>query len=363
MGKDKKSIIYFEKIKSVSNPSSMHGIYPYRGKISAIDAKNIIKQLPNTGVILDPFCGSGTIVYEGQKHGLEAIGVDNNLLAVKLAKAKVYKETTNSSDDCKKLIKNAKRDLETGKFEQMPKGPAKSFHKQSAKEIMCMKKYYEEMNDFLKGIFFGAIALTARGCNNYMWTSSTVGKNIEPKRYINFFEKMESKTKKHSKYFNENSCKEAKIIQGDSRKLSEYIKPKSVDFVFTSPPYFDGLDYTLYYGKLIYEILEIDRLSIKKGLIQYVDSYENDMRAVIEQLDIVTKDNSLIIFVVGDKKIKGKLINGGEFFSNIKKPSYIEERSYCGSSSQVFDLLNNTSRKEQIVVWEKYNGEVIKYEF
>lgn len=363
MEKDRNPIILFEKIKSVNNPNSMHGIYPYRGKISAIDAQNIIKQLPQDGVILDPFCGSGTIVYEGQKHGLKAIGVDNNPIAVQLAKAKIHKEITNSIDECRELIERAKKDLEEGRFEEMPDGPSKSFHEQSAKEIMCMKNHYNEMNDFLKGIFFGAIALTARGCNDYMWTSSTVGKNIEPKRYIEFFEKMESKTKKHSKYFNDCSCPDAEIIKGDSRKLSEYIKPKSVDYVFTSPPYFDGLDYTAYYGKLIYDIFETDRLLIKKDLIQYVDSYENDMRAVIEQLDMITTDNALIIFVVGDKKVKGGVINGGEFFSNIKEASYIEERSYSGTSSQVFDVLNKTNRKEQIVVWDKYKGEIIKHEF
>ena len=45
--------IIFEQIKSVNNPNSMHGIYPYRGKISAIDAANIIGQLPKDGVILE----------------------------------------------------------------------------------------------------------------------------------------------------------------------------------------------------------------------------------------------------------------------------------------------------------------------
>lgn len=353
--------IIFEKIKSVNNPNSMHGIYPYRGKISAIDAANIIGQLPNDGIILDPFCGSGTIVYEGQKHGLTALGVDNNPLAVTLARAKVYKEEGNSIEECKRIIDLAKENLKNGDFEPMPEGPAKSFHEDSAKEIMCMKKYYEEMNDFLKGIFFGAIALTARGCNDYVWTSSTVGKNIEPKRYIDFFEKMESKAKKHSKYFNKLELPNASIIHGDSRKLSEYIKPHSVDFVFTSPPYFDGLDYTAYYGKLIYDIFETDRIEIKKQLIQYVDSYEDDMRAVLEQLDIVTTEDALMIFVVGDKKVKGGVINGGDFFNNIKEASYIEERSYSGSSSQVFDVLNKTDRKEQIVVWDKRKGEIVKH--
>lgn len=363
MTENRNPLIYFEKIESVNNPNSMHGIYPYRGKISAIDAHNIIKQLPEGGTILDPFCGSGTIVYEGQKHGLKAIGVDNNPIAVQLAKAKIHKETTNSLEECKHLVELAKIDFENSNFQIMPEGPAGSFHEQSAKEIMCMKKYYEQMNDFLKGIFFGAIALTARGCNHYMWTSSTVGKNIEPKRYIDFFEKIISKTKKHSKHFNDLNCPDAKIIKGDSRKISDYVKPKSIDFVYTSPPYFDGLDYTAYYGKLIYEMFETDRLEIKKDLIQYVDSYEADMRAVIEELDIVTTDNALIIFVVGDKKVRGGVINGGEFFSNIKSASYIEERSYSGSSSQVFDVLNKTSRKEQIVVWDKYKGEIVKHEF
>lgn len=353
--------IIFEKIDSVNNPNSMHGIYPYRGKISAIDASGIISQLPGNGVLLDPFCGSGTIVYEGQRHGLTAFGVDNNPLAVQLAKAKVHKETTSSLKECQHFIERAKKDLESGDFEAMPESPAKSFHERSAQEIMCMKKYFDEMNDFLKGIFYGAIALTARGCNGYVWTSSTVGKNMEPKRYIDFFEKMEAKTKKHSKYFNDTANPDATIFHGDSRRLSEYMKPHSIDYVFTSPPYFDGLDYTAYYGKLIYDIFETDRIEIKKHLIQYVDTYEEDMRAVLEQLDIVTTENALMIFVVGDKKVKGGVINGGDFFNNIKEASYIEERSYSGSSSQVFDVLNKTDRKEQIVVWDKYKGEIVKH--
>ena len=137
---------------------------------------------------------------------------------------------------------------------------------------------------------------------------------------------------------------------------------KSIDYVLTSPPYFDCLDYTAYYGKIIYEIFKKDRNKIKKELIQYVDTYKRDMTKVLSELDKVTKDDALIIFVVGDKKIGGKVINGGEFFNEIKKASYIEERSYSGSSSQVFDTLNKTSRKEQIIVWDKKKGEIVSYE-
>lgn len=354
--------IVLKHFDSVSNPHSMHGIYPYRGKISALDAASIIEQLPRHGSLLDPFCGSGTIVYEAQKHGLRAFGVDNNPLAIQIARAKVYKGTSSSMLLCDDIIRKAIALFESGKFDAMPDAPLRSFHAQTAAEIMCVKHFFDEMDDYLKGAFYGTIALAARACNGYMWTSSTVGKNIEPKMYCNFFEKFYSKAEKHSRFFAEDRCSDAIILPGDSRKLSKILPPKSIDFVFTSPPYFDGLDYTAYYGKLIYEIFGVDRVSIKKNLIQHADSYEDDMRSVLRELDIVTTDNALIIFVVGDKKVGGRVINGGEFFNNIMPASYIHERGYSGSASAIFDVLNKTDRKEQIVVWDKKDGKVIIHE-
>ena len=353
--------IQLKQINNVSNPLSIHGIYPYRGKISSIDAKNIINQLPQDGVLLDPFCGSGTIIYEAAKHGLTALGIDNNPLAIEIAKAKSSPKHIDYIEKCEKIIEQAKSDLEKKNFVPMPENALKSFEQNTAAEIMCVKNYYNNLDDYLKGAFLGAIALAARGCNGYKWTSTTVGKNIEPKTYVNFFDKFKNKVKKHESFLHDFNNK-VSIIHGDSRKLSDLIKPKSVDFVFTSPPYFDGLDYTAYYGKLIYEIFNVDRNKIKKELIQTIDSYKADMEVVLKEIDKITKDNALIIFVVGDKKVKDKIINGGEFFNGIKKASYIMERGYTGSSSKVFDVLNNTNRKEQIVVWEKTNGEVKIYD-
>ena len=97
-------------------------------------------------------------------------------------------------------------------------------------------------------------------------------------------------------------------------------------------------------------------------MIQNVVNYEDDMSLVLKEIDRVTKDDSLIVFIVGDRKRGKKITNGGEFFADIWSPSYILEREYSGTSSQVFDKLNKTKRKEQIVVWEKKDGKVIKYD-
>lgn len=337
-------------LESVNNPNSIHGIYPYRGKISAIDASQVLSQMPKGSIVLDPFCGSGTIVYEGLKYGLNTIGIDANPIAVLLTKGKINIPANLSTveTEVEDLIKQAKL---LKNFPTASEYPASLFHVDSMNEIMRMSTLFEEMSDYAKACFVGAIALTARGCNDYKWTSSTVGKNITPKRYIPFYDKFKLKVKKHFFPISNNS----QVFYNDTRLANTFIPKNSVDFIFSSPPYFDCLDYTAYYAKIVYDILGYDRPQIKDVLIQDFRNYKEDMHKVLLSLHDIMKPKGQVIFVVGDKKIHGKVINGAEFFNEISPFKHVQtiERSYSGTSSQIFDQLNNTSRKEQIVIWEK----------
>lgn len=339
-----------KQLKSVNNPRSIHGMYPYRGKIAALDAEHILSQMPMGSVVLDPFCGSGTIVYEGLKFGLRTIGVDANPIAVVLSNGKIHIPDNYLSveQEISELIGFAQS---SDNYPEAPEYPRSLFHEKSMEEIMRMSVHYEKMSDYVKACFLGTIALTARGCNDYKWTSSTVGKNIVPKRYIPFYEKFRQKCKKHYLPIENDSI----VYFKDTRKLSDFIEEDSIDFVFSSPPYFDCLDYTAYYARIIYDILGYDRVAIRSTLIQNIENYENDMRIVLDNLYKVLKPGGQVIFVVGDKKIHGKVINGAEYFQSISpfKDYEIIERSYSGTSSKVFDVLNKTERKEQIVIWTK----------
>ena len=137
--------------------------------------------------------------------------------------------------------------------------------------------------------------------------------------------------------------------------MSKLIPSESIDYVFTSPPYFDCLDYTAYYGKIIMNIFGINRQTIKNKLIQNFSDYETSIKNVLNELHQVVKKNGVVMFIVGDKKVRGKIIKGSEFFNDItpfKKMKTIE-REYTKSSSKVFDEINKTNRKEQIVLWKK----------
>ena len=339
-----------KELKSVNNPRSIHGIYPYRGKISALDAEQILSQIPRDSTVLDPFCGSGTIVYEGLKFGLRTIGVDANPIAVALSKGKIHipLDFNEVAIEIEDLIHKA---ISLKSFPSASEYPTSLFHEESLCEIMRLSVFYEDMSDYVKACYLGTIALTARGCNHYKWTSSTVGKNIEPKRYIPVYDKLRQKVKKHFLPIPNDSM----VYYEDTRNIDKIIKPESVDFIFSSPPYFDCLDYTAYYARIVYDILGYERIQIRSRLIQTFESYENDMRTVLNKLYEVLKPGGQVIFVVGDKKIHGKVINGAEYFQRICPfDNYsVVERTYSGTSSKVFDAINKTERKEQIVIWTK----------
>ena len=337
-------------IKNVNNPKSIHGMFPYRGKMSAIDANNILQKLKiSNKIILDPFCGSGTLLIEASKYNKEVIGIDSNPVAYILCKAKINIQSLDyeitNFEKIKKKIKEIKISL-------IPKSILENFHKKTANEIVSYAKYFNEMSDYNKGCFMGAVALSARGCNHYKWTSNIVGKKIKPFRYISFEKNFRNKISKH--YFP--SKKNIKIINMDSRILTKKIKKNSIDLIISSPPYFDALDYTSYHNKFIIDLLGLKKENIKKNLIQKLDTYKKSMIKVFNEIDYVTKKNAKIIFIVGDKKNKdGNILKGNNFFTSIapfKKFSIIE-RNYSNTSSQVIDKINKTKRKEQIIIWEK----------
>jgi len=67
----------------------LHGIHEYKGKFNP----QVVRALTNiidveAGVLLDPFCGSGTSLVEAVRLGMHAVGVDRSPMAVFLASGK-----------------------------------------------------------------------------------------------------------------------------------------------------------------------------------------------------------------------------------------------------------------------------------
>ena len=347
---DEKQKIVLRHLKKVINPKSIHGIYPYRGKMSGVDVAAVISQLPAGSTLLDPFCGTGTIVYEAQIHGMSAIGVDNNPLVCTIASGKTQPiDAPATISHLKSAIQKAQS---ISSVPRMPDAPARYFHVNTADHIMRILSVSGEFSPYLLSCFYGAICLAARACNHWLWTSTSTGKITSPLRDVDFYSMLLRKAKKHIQYVRGTPL--AHIYNHDTRYIDEIIPPKSIDVVYTSPPYFDALDYTGYYTKLVMEILGIDRADVREGLIQRYSTYRQEMKKALRALDVVLQDESLVIFVVGDRMVHGKLIRGSDFFKGIAPwdDPYVVERRYTQTASGIWDKINTTNRKEQVIVWD-----------
>jgi len=79
-------------IRRQSTRYSAHGLHDYKGKFNPQVVRavgNIIGLKPGSRV-LDPFCGSGTVLVEAIHNGWAADGIDLNPLAIEIAQAKTH---------------------------------------------------------------------------------------------------------------------------------------------------------------------------------------------------------------------------------------------------------------------------------
>ncbi|MHA2063749.1 MAG: DNA adenine methylase [Candidatus Thorarchaeota archaeon] len=342
--------ITLRSFEKVSNPKSIHGIYPYRGKMSAIDAAHVIEQLSPTSTLLDPFCGTGTIVYEAQTRGMNAIGVDNNPIACTIARGKT--EPVDEDVAINRLNLAVEQAQSAKSYPSMPADPACYFHPDTADQIMRLLYVSEDFSAFEKSILYGSICVAARGCNGWIWTSTSVGRLNPPLRQVDFYRVVMRKCRKHIEFVR--GQPKATIHQYDTRRIFDIIPEQSIDVVYSSPPYFDALDYTGYYTKIVLEVLGVDRGAVRDGLIQRYSTFRDDMAEALKAIDRVAKEDAIVIFVVGDRMVHRELIRGSEFFTEIApwNEPYTVERAYTNTPSKMWDKINKTQRKEQVIVWD-----------
>ncbi|MDH5696785.1 MAG: site-specific DNA-methyltransferase, partial [Dehalococcoidia bacterium] len=75
--------------RGIKAREGIHGIHSYPAMMAPPIARRLIGELTNHGdTVLDPFCGSGTVLAEAILLGRRAIGYDINPLALLIAKVK-----------------------------------------------------------------------------------------------------------------------------------------------------------------------------------------------------------------------------------------------------------------------------------
>ena len=235
------------------------GFHSYPAMMIPQVASRLIRLYSNEGdILLDPFCGSGSVLVEAKVAKRYSWGIDLNPLAILIAKAK----TTPINPSL--LYKEYYRLID--RIRQMPDGEVATpqffnidfwFKKPVIEGLAKIKAAIDEIGvpeiqDFFKVAFSEVVRLSSNSRSGefklFRYPESKL-ENYSPRPLDLFIEKAGANIEAMRK-FHELCHKGAwsRELQADSTEEVEEIRPGTIDIIVTSPPYGDSRT-TVAYGQ------------------------------------------------------------------------------------------------------------------
>jgi DNA modification methylase len=285
-------------------------IHPYPAKAMpnmVSDLLQIISKNYNIKNVLDPFCGSGTVGLESKLLGLDFYGSDLNPLAVLISKTKTL--TIENKRYLQRNIEGLVASIKNGGY---PTYPLLDFSNIDywfkAENILELSHLKYAIDNFLKfkGKYkkvYALILLTAYSstvrdvCLSrngefklYRIPESEI-KNWKVDTYLTYEKKLNNLFNLLTETSNQRYNSKAVIEQANAKKIN-YLRPKSIDLVLTSPPYGDSRS-TVAYGQFSRLPIQCIGDLLKKYLdIQTVEANCDELllggkKSIIKNKDII----------------------------------------------------------------------------
>jgi DNA modification methylase len=353
------------------------------------------KNLTKSSLILDPFLGSGTTMVSAKAKGLKSVGIEANDFFAFAAEVKLnWKvDTKKASQILEKLMINIHK--EAAKYDWPDSNKNKADLKLDLKingtkkiEPLVRKNRPIELVDrYISDVPFAKLIMIRDELRELEWANKSLEKlfglaisatilpvsNVrygpgfgiaKPKSDAPVFEIFEKRIRRMIDDLERisNSSKldiESKVHLGDSRIMSKYLEPNSIDIIITSPPYPGDHEYTkhsrleLMFNELALSLEEF-RVIKKRMLrgsttnIYKEDNEGNSVRDITEISEIVAKIDVRLKedgATSGFEKLYTKLI--WEYFGGMY--SMFEEALKVMKSGATFSLLVSDSHAFKMV--------------
>lgn len=284
----------------------MHSISSYVGRIKPAFAHCLIDIFSDEGdLVLDPFCGVGTIPLEADIMGRKSIANDLNPYANLITNAKFDRRGIESELEYLSQLVGVTSNTD---LSSVPEWVRVFYHNETLKEILIVRdRLIQDKRYFLLGCLLG-IVHGHRKQHLSMRTGYIIPYIPNPKpeaEYREVIPRLVAKAKRmYSDPIPQNT--NGNVIFGDARCLQ--IADKIVDVVISSPPYYHTLDYVhsnrlrLWFAGVAFD--EQDKLA--DTLIQQRHTYLDSMKQVGIELRRVMKDDALCVFILGDVHLSSK---------------------------------------------------------
>jgi DNA modification methylase len=261
-------------------------LFTYRGQFSPDLINGLIKKYAKSNsVILDPFCGSGTVLFESTKLNHSSFGIEINPAGFLMSQTTLFHNC--NSKERTKIFKKTKNivdsipDFENNTFEKL---------------------LFEKMNN-TKDILVKNILI------NTFFKYSKSRKKKSKDLFVNYLSK-------HLDIINNLPYSKNKTIVFHSDVRNNSIDNNSVDLIITSPPYINVFNYHQHYRDIVEKIGFAPLIVAKsefgsnrkhrENRFLTVIQYAQDMFETFQELHKKLKDDGRFIMVIGrQSKVRG----------------------------------------------------------
>lgn len=326
----------FDAVGQVDADALTHGFHVYPARMHPGIARTVVRELAKPrSVVLDPFCGSGTVILEAMLAGHTAIGVDLNPIALRVAEVRVFRRDSTAR---KRLAARAAAVVEASKNRvrakadaRAPLSPAERRHYQPhvLKELAGLwdeisAVHPEADRRALEMVFSSILVKFSR--QRADTSSDTSDKRIG--RFIpsEFFEKKAYELVERLERL-EAECPpkttRPRLLEGDARDLAGVCKGEPpAALVVTSPPYGGTYDYVDHHARR-YPWFGLSPARMQRGEIGArrnlsgrqqgaVQRWDDELSAVLESLRRVCEPGAPCVMLMGDGWVGGRRVPADE---------------------------------------------------
>jgi SAM-dependent methyltransferase len=306
-----------------------HGFHAYPARMHPAIAAHLCERFARPGgTVLDPFCGSGTVLLEAMVRGAHGVGVDLNPLALRLAALKCSRLGTPARAKLLAAANEvAERTLAGVRARVEIRAPlsvseCRQYQSHVLRELAVLHHEIRAVTDrsVREALLMVFSSLVVKFSRQRADTSETevekrIGKGVPTRFFARKTEELVRRLAELNAALPPGAVA-PKLILADARTLADQLAPGSAELVITSPPYVGTYDYVDHHARR-WQWLDIEPLRLRAGEIgarrdhtgaEGRARWDRDLLAVLGSTAHALAAGGLALWLIGDGEIAGQRI-------------------------------------------------------
>jgi len=306
----------------------IHAIHPYPAKFIPQIPRQLINLYSHDdgGIVLDPFCGSGTTLVEAIRSGHDAWGIDLNPLACLIARVKTVPIDIGFDLAKQDVLTKARERVRAGDVDVPSIPNLDHWFKPEVEQALAAligeihSVGSQSIQDALKVAFSSIVVRVSNQESDTRYAA--IEKSVSQPDVFVLFERAAERLFNAITSFRSDMflrLGQATILNSDTMSVSPAALPHNVGLVITSPPYPNAYEYWLYHKYRMFW-LGMDPIEVKNKEIgarphffkknhQDERDFENQMASCFSLLSKVMMPRAKACFLVGRSIIHGRRID------------------------------------------------------